>query len=121
MVKFLSANLFAAGLLFFSACAQGGALDSVWQNPLRADGRVFEATVYPFDYTQDRELYVMCTRQCTLAEAVDEPAVLIPASPGLYDGAQGTTPYRVRIMFHADCFHPESVCPHRQFVFQQLQ
>jgi len=100
---------------------QSDPLAEVWRNPLQMDGQMFETTIYPYDYAQDPERYVMCRRPCTMAEASDDPVVIVPLAPGSFDGTSGTEPYRVRVIFRAVCFRSNSACPHRSFIFQQVE
>lgn len=114
-----------AAVLLAAGCAHDNQTDNplapVYRDPLRADGQLFEATIYPYDYAQDPNRYVMCLRPCSLEQASEDLSVIVPLVPGAFDGARGTQAYTVRVVFRAVCFHPNSACPHRPFIFQQVE
>ena len=115
-------TIMAVGALVSCASASHGALDPVWDAPLRHDGNVYDLSIYPYDLLGDRNRYIMCVDPCSAAEAQRFQAVVVPAVEGAFEGMQGATAVRVRVEFVADCFYPDALCllDHRPFVFRQV-
>lgn len=94
-------------------------IDSVWENPQQYDGRIFDVVVYPSDFLEDPERYVMCLDACVGERARHVSSVLIPRITAQYSGFEGDRPVRIRVKFDASCFKSERVClmDHRPYIF----
>jgi len=95
-------------------------LRDVWDNPLRHEGDTFEVIFYPRDYGSS-ESYTMCFEPCSQLRASRELAVIRPALPGRFDGADGQHQVTMHVTFRAECFRPHALCGHTPYVFEEVR
>lgn len=111
----LSVLALAIGL---ASCVHRDSLSSVWENPLRHDGEVFDLTIFPFDSGSLGSL-VMCLRPCA-SLTYRGASIFVPNDPQRFRGARGDTPYRAKVRLDSSCFQPDAVCTEAPFVFEEL-
>lgn len=102
----------------FASCAHRDPLSSVWENPLRHDGEVFELTIFPYD-SGSADSLLMCMRPCA-SLAYRGASTFVPNDPERFRGARGDTPYRAKVRLDSSCFRSDAVCTETPFVFEEV-
>lgn len=95
----------------------------VWTRPASSDGKVFQAVIYPFDFsgsTEDDD-YVFCLRPCDAAVAEMGSALIVTLTKGQFRGRMGDEPVTVRMKFDGSCFTDSLPCPHYAYQFLEVE
>ena len=115
----ISRRLYVLSLtIVLASCTHRDSLSSVWENPLRHDGEVFDLTIYPFDSGSGGSL-VLCLRPCA-SLAYRGASIFVPNDPERFRGALGDTPYRAKVRLNSSCFRSDAVCSETPFVFEEM-
>jgi hypothetical protein len=95
----------------------------LWDKPASSDGQVFQAVIYPFDFSgsPEDEDYPFCLRPCDAAVAEMGSALIVTLTKGQFRGLMGNEPVTVRMRFDASCFAASLPCPHYAYQFLEVE